>query len=57
MRGGGEDSLPDRTHAHELCVDAVRKVIGVVTLDSFTTPIVLSVIPPYRATGEALGAF
>ena len=35
----------------------MRKVIGVVTLDSFTTPIVLSVIPPYRATGEALEAF
>ena len=33
-------------------MDAVRKVIIIVTLDGFTTPIILNVIPPYRVTGE-----
>ena len=40
--------------AQESCVDVLRKLIIVVALNEFTTPIILSVIPPFPATGEAL---
>ena len=46
---GEDDNLPDFIIAQELCVDAVRKVISAVTLEEFTTPIVLSVIPRHEA--------
>ena len=49
-REGSLDDLFHRIHITESCVDVVRRIIGTLSLDKFTLPIVLGVI--HHATME-----